>query len=465
LRRWIHKAWSLVSLKEFESDSAEGRSNERYRRAALTAISLFGARGIQVLSSLITVPLTLHYLGLERYGMWMTISLTIAMFSFADFGVGNGLLNAISEAHGRGDRDAAARYVSSAFFSLVVLSAAIGLAFFAVYPLIDWSRVFNVHSALATAEAGPTMAVLVVCFLASLSLGVVQRVRMGYQEGFIDGLWSAAGSVGALVSVIAAVLLKASLPWLVLSMAAVPVVVQSANAITLFRFQRPWLRPRLSLFSRQSAAHIMRTGGFFFVLQVAGAIAYQSDSLILAHILGPESVTRYAVPMRLFMLTPIILGFCFIALWPAYGESLSRGETQWAKTTLFRSIKLGLAVAVPVSILLILFGKSIIRLWVGSEVVPSHLLLLSMGIWAILTAPGGSISSFLNGAGILRFQAVAAMLMMVANIICSIYLTKTVGISGVVWGSIISQTIFILLPTGWYISRLFTNEAPVNGAR
>src|SRR5438874_4896071 len=140
---WLRKALSVLTFRAFNASSAEGRSKERYRRAALSTFAAFGARGIQILTSIVTVPLTVHYLGLERYGMWMTISSTIAMFSFADLGIGNGLLNAIADAHGRGDRKAAATYVSSAFFALIALAAIAGIGFAAGYPLVPWARVFN----------------------------------------------------------------------------------------------------------------------------------------------------------------------------------------------------------------------------------------------------------------------------------------------------------------------------------
>lgn len=85
---------------------------------ALTAVSSAGAKVVAIVTMLVTVPLTLHYLGSERYGMWMTISSIIGMMGFADLGMGLGLMNAVSEAHGQEDRLAAERYVSSGFFML-----------------------------------------------------------------------------------------------------------------------------------------------------------------------------------------------------------------------------------------------------------------------------------------------------------------------------------------------------------
>lgn len=455
---WLRKARSVVSFRAFDASNAHGRSWERYRRAALSTGAAFGARGIQILTSMVTVPLTLHYLGLERYGMWMTISSTIAMFTFADLGIGNGLVNAIADAHGRNDRQAAAKYVSSAFYALIAVGGIVGLTFAACYPFVAWARVFNVSSPEAVAEAGPAVAVFVASFVVSMPLGIVQRIRMGYQEGFIDSAWTTVGSLGAFVAVLVGVKLRASLPWLVFSMAAVPAAVQVVNAAVLFGRHSPWLRPRQRLVDRVAVSRVMRTGGYFFILQVAAAVAYQSDSLILAQMLGPESVTRYSVPMKLFQLTPMILGFAFAALWPAYAEATARGDVQWARKTLNRSLILSFAIALPISGCLVVFGQPIIEWWVGPAVVPDYLVLVAMGTWAVVGAVSGSLGAFLNGSGILRFQAIAAVLMMLANVGFSILLTRVLGLSGVVWGSVLSQVVCILAPLWIYLHYRFRRE-------
>ena len=60
------------------------------------------AKGATLAAMLISVPLTLGYLGPERFGLWMTVAAVIAMLGFADFGLGNGILNAASHYNGLG---------------------------------------------------------------------------------------------------------------------------------------------------------------------------------------------------------------------------------------------------------------------------------------------------------------------------------------------------------------------------
>jgi O-antigen/teichoic acid export membrane protein len=285
-----------VRLKPFEGTTPEERSRERYRRIALTMLASIGVRGISTLTALITVPLTVNYLGNERYGLWVTISSVIVALGFADLGIGNGLLNAISDANGRDDRESARGYISSAWFMLAGLGALAGLAFVILYPIIPWARIFNLTSPEIIAEAGPATAVFVVCFLLNMPLTLVQRVQMGYQEGLTNSLWLAFGNILGLVALLVAIQARAGLTWLVLAMAGAPVFATLLNNIVMFGVRRQWLRPRLSSITRGTARKIVSVGFLFFVLQVAVAAAYSSDNIVVAQILGPEGVTQYSVP-------------------------------------------------------------------------------------------------------------------------------------------------------------------------
>lgn len=447
---------SLVRFAPFDVSTPEGRSKERYRRVALATLASIAARGISFLTTLISIPLTLNYLGAERFGLWVTISSTIAMIAFADLGLGNGLVNAIADADGKHDRTAARTHVSSAFFILTAIATILLCAFALLYPLVPWARVFNVTSTLAIQEVGPAVAIFVLCFALNLPLGVVQRVQMGYQELFVNAWWQALGNLLGLAGVVLVIQLRAGLPWLVLALTGAPALAALLNSVVLFALQRPWLRPQLSRVSRASVRAISRIGFLFFVLQIAVAVAYQSDSIVVAQVLGADQVTQYAVPMRLFSLAPMILSFMLMPLWPAYGESIARGDIDWVRKTLKKSLFLSLATNVPSAVLLAVLGSTVIRWWVGPNVTPSFLLLLGLGLWAILNSFGGPLAALLNGANVIRFQAICSLLMAVANLALSIVLTHVIGVSGVVFGTVITQLVFVFLPSAFYVPRLLS---------
>lgn len=457
------QAWSLLRLAPFDTSTAEGRSKERFRRVALSTAATAAAKGVVVLTTLVTVPLTVGYLGAERYGLWMTISATIAMLGFGDLGIGLGLLNAVSEADGKDDRPAALRYVSSGFFMLLGIAAFLIAAFVVVYPFVPWARIFNVASDLAARESGPAVAVFAACFVLNIPLWVVNRVHMGYQEGYVNSLYEISGNVFALLGILQAIRLEAGLPWLVLAMSAPPALASVANGAVLFGYRRPWLLPRWGSATREAASKILRLGILFFVLQLAGAVAYSSDNIIAARVLGPEAVTRYSIPMKMFSFVPLMMGMILIPLWPAYGEAISRGDVGWVRSTLARSVAAALVVAVPVSVPLVLWGGEIIRLWVGPGVAPSFSLLLGLGAWTVMSCAWGAVAMFLNGANALRIQVVCTLLMAGGAILLKVFLSRSVGLSGIIWGGVAAQCMFIILPIALFLPGML--EGIRRGAR
>ena len=162
----------LLRLKAVTFDTEEGRSQECHRRIAWTSVAAGGAKFVAAAAMFISVPLTLSYLGPERFGLWMTISAATAMLGFADFGLGSGHLNAVSRASGRNDKGAIHQSVSNGFIMLIAMAAVMTLVFVAIYRHVPWPSVFNVSSAAATLESGPVTFVLAICFfLHTVSMG------------------------------------------------------------------------------------------------------------------------------------------------------------------------------------------------------------------------------------------------------------------------------------------------------
>jgi O-antigen/teichoic acid export membrane protein len=456
----LRKFTSSMRFSAFSSPTPEGRSKERYRRAILTSLASALSSVIGISASLISVPLALHYLGIERYGLWMTIGAVITVLGFSDLGINNGLINGIAKAHGRDDRQLARQYVSSAFFFLVAVALILGAAFAIAYPWIHWSSIFRVRSAQAMSEVGPAVAVITCCFLINIPTGIVSRVQSGYQEGFIANLWSSLGSILSLLFLLLVIHIHGSLALLVLAMAGAPIVALVLNGAFEFGIQRPWLFPSWRYVKPGVSKSLLRLGSLFFILQIDGAIAYSSDNIVLAAVLGPEAVSQYAVPAKLFSLVTLATSFLTVPLWPAYGEALARGDHHWIRRTLYRSLVLCAGVSVILSVALVSFGTRIIYLWVGPSIQPSPLLLAGLGIWGVVCSISNGIAIFLNGLSVMRFQVIIATVGALINIAISIYLTRRIGIPGVIYGSILGQILVGFAPYYWYLGRYLKNNLP-----
>ncbi len=450
---------SYLRLKPFDTATAMGRAAERNRRAAWSTVAAVGARILALVISFITIPLALGYLGPERYGLWITIGAMATMLTFADFGLGQGLMNTLATASGRGDRAAAQSAVSSAFVMVGAIAVA-GTALFAVaYSHVPWAAVANVSGQTAVDEAGPTVLVFVLCFALNVPLGLVLRIQYGYQEAFAASVWTAFGSLLSLAGLIVAISLRGSLPLLVLALAGGPVVAAALNALVMFAGRHRDLRPKFRLATRRVALSLIRVGVLFFILQISVTVASRSDVVVAARVLSPEAAAEYSVALRLFFLAPTTLAMAMLPLWPAYAEAITRGDIAWVRSTLIRSTLIGVGISSASSAVLIVFGRDLLRVWVGPVFDPPFMMLVGMAIWAVVSTAFTSISMLLNGATVVKFQIIVSSIMAIASIGASIVLAGAFGLSGVIWGTLLAFVVIAAGPTLWYLPRLFRQLA------
>jgi len=398
--------------------------------------------------------LTLGYLGSDRFGVWMTLSALIALLGFTDLGIGNSLLNGVAHALGREDWTLVRANISSGIAMLIAVAVGFGLLFATVYDLVPWGRLFGIASPAALNEAGPAAAVLIACFLVGIPAGAFQQVRVGLQQGYINSIFVGAGNIGGLALVIWAIQMRLGLPWLVLAMAGTPLLATLANGFALVA-RSAWLRPTLHDLDPAIVRSLLRTGLSFLMLELAFAVAWTSNSIIIAAMLGPSAVADYAVVSKLFMIPTFLVSFAIGPLWPAYREALSRGDVQWVRRTFGRSIRLSLLVAGFISAALVVIGLPLIAVWVGtSSIQPPFGLVVAIGLWTTVGAVDNAMAMLLNAAQVMRFLVVTAVVMATTTLLLSIALTSWIGVAGVVWGSVIGSTLSSLIPAAVYIPRL-----------
>lgn len=449
--------WSLLPLTPFDISTVDGRSRERYRRIAVNTVSSVAAKGVLAAIMLLSVPIVLHHVGRERFGLWATLTSLIAFLVLTDLGIGNALVNAVARSVGRDDRQEAVAAVSSAFFMLLLQGGLVLAAFGMAYGFVDWAALFGVHSDLARAEAGPAMAVLVAVVALQLPLGMVQRVQEGYQEGFRNNLWQMTGSLLGLAGLLLVVHLGLGLPWLVLALAGAPLAASLANTWQQFGRDRPWLRPRWSGVAPQVGREILGSGLIFFALSVLTFLGIYSDSLIISHLLGSAAVTEYAVVQRLSLVAYLFHAF-IITLWPAYGESMARGEYAWVRRTFKRSLAISLGFGVAVALALALFGPALIRVWVGSELAPAPGLLYGFCAYIVLSALIGSIATIFNSGPLLRRQFWILGVAALVALVLKVAFTLEYGVAGAIWATVIAFGLFYVAP-GWFIVKALLSRA------
>ena len=433
---------------------AQARTDRRGKYIRLTVFTGLMARGSSMLMTIVSVPLTLNYLGTERFGLWMTVTSVVAMLTFADFGIGNGLLTVVAEASGRDDQKAIRQYVSSAFAILSGIAVCMLLVFFVfVYPLVSWTQVFNVHSPGAQAEAGPAIAALVICVAGSVSTLIVPRVELALQHGFINNLFVTIGLFISIAAIWAVSRQRGSVALLIFAMSVTPVVVGCINGILFFRRNHQY-RPAWTLVNKDAAKRILNTGVLFVLLQLGLSISFASDKLIIARLLGAEAVASYSVYERVFGVGTNLMLVMLMPIWPAYAEAWARRDAEWVRRALRRSLSLSLGISAVFAALIIVFGPLIVRVWTHKDIRVEPIVLYGLGIWCVIQCTVNALSMLLNGLHMIKIQVIAAMLTACAGIPLKFVLIRHVGPAGGVLASSVVATVFSLLPFSVVVWRL-----------
>ncbi|NHC44734.1 lipopolysaccharide biosynthesis protein [Motilibacter aurantiacus] len=444
-------------------EASAGTGRERWRRIVLAALGAAGFRAATTVGAFVTLPLVLGSLGEARNGLLVLVTSLPALLVFSDFGFGNGLVTPLSRAVARGDTDEARGLISSAWVLLLSVAAGIGGLLLLAWPFVPWASVLGVDG-LAGEEAPEALAVFAVVFLAGLPVSLAGRIHLALQEGLQTNLWQLAGALGSIAATLLCVAAEAGVPAFVAAALAGPVVASAVNCAWLFA-RRPHLRPRLSAVRSASLRYLLHSGGLFLVLGVAGAVAYQTDALVVAHLLGPAEVTSYYIAQRLFLLPTIVVSFALTPLWPAFSDAFARGEVSWARRTLRQAVLVAAAVNVTGAAVLLLASSQILDLWIGDRASVPLSLLVACALWTANNTLVGPFAMLLNGAHVVRFQVVCALVMAAVNLPLSVALTHAFGVSGPIWGSLVAQTLCITVPILVYMPRVWRRMSVADAGR
>lgn len=429
----------------------------RNRKILSSTVTSIVGKVISIGVSLISVPLTLDYLGTERYGIWMSATSIVALLAFADLGIGNGLLNALAHASGKDDHMSARRYISTALIIFFFLAIVLGLLSLVGYRFIDWRLLFNLPSGINSTEvAGMT---LMLCLLTAVNipLGVSYRIYLGYQEGYKANFQLMIGSLISFLGVLICVEYKAKLFFLALAFSGGQTLALLYGTYNVFFKNYKWIQPRIKLFDWKISRELVRTGLFFLILQTMAILGSASDNLVIAQIMGQEEVSTYAVVQRLFS-TVVITQYITMALWPAFNEAISRGDFSWAKKTLKKMLLLAFWSSLLIGILMILFGSDLILIWTGSKINPPFLLIVAFSINIFITSYGGIMSALLNSGSTVKGQVIFFSIASLISIVLKIFFTKEIGISGPIFATTIAYSIFYAYPA-WRLAKLKLNQS------
>jgi len=275
----------------------------------------------------------------------------------------------------------------------------------------------------------------------------------GFQRVPVANLFAMLNSVLSLVAVLIVVRMRGTV--VDLSVAYCAAMLTGTILLNLWMALRhePRIRPSVRKVHLGSAREIMSHGMLFFVLQIAGLAVFNTDNLIIAHFLGAEQVTPYAVTWRLVNYASLLQSLLVPSLWPAFSEAYVGHDLVWIRATYRRIMRATVFTVTFAALFLGLTGRWIIGIWAGATAVPSSALLWGMCFWVILLAITVNQAALLAAAQQIGWQAVFATLTAILNLVLSIWLVRRFGTIGVLSGTVISYLLLVVIPQTWVVRR------------
>ncbi len=437
---------SILRFQPFDTSTPEGRSNERYRRAALTTATSIIARVLGIFTGLAWIRLSISYLGKERYGLWMAVGSIVAWANLADFGLARGMQNHLSQANGQDDRDLASRYVSTGLFALTSAAVLFGFIAAPFIMYVPWANVLNVANPTLAHETRQVVAAVLVCFLIQFPLSIVPTIYAAYQRGYVAAIFNILGSVLSLFALVAVTHAHLSLPWLVIITSGTGILLTLVNFTFVLR-EMPWLRPKFRQVSTATLRALAGTSVALFVFQIGSLLVNESQNVIIARRLGLPRVADWSVFTRVNMLPFILIQMIDSPLIPAFRESHVRGEHAWLRTAFWRVTKLKLVIGALSVALLLTLGNTVAAFLGGKEFTFTWQMWAASGFLLLVSVWNSSFNDLMIATDRLRLLVVTVLINGLVTITLSYTLAPLLGLVGVV----LATTAFSLLISGWLL--------------
>lgn len=438
--------------------------HERNRRLVWSALGSVICKGVTAFVGVISVPMVIHAFGKEQYGLWMIVSSLVVWMQLADFGVTNGLTNALSEAFGRDDLESARGYIQAALLVTVGLCLTAIPLFWILFGLLDWGSLLNIQDQAQLAFATQAFLLVGIAFLINVPMSLSARALTAFQRGYILHFVQIGVSVACLVGYSVVIYLNAGMLWLVAISSFLPLL----GNLYLWFFLPACGISGLRFDALPPKSHILRVFDSsvpLFVFQIGALLVNQLVNLLIARLASLALVADYNVIQRMYLFVFSLSAGISAPFYVAIRESLERRDQEWARLAVGRSLRIRLLVLVPFVLLFLVAGSWVLEVWLGKSGAPA-IGVLDWGmvtLCLVLASISSLLSEALQALDEIWEQVLLVFVSAIVSISSMVFLIAPLGVGGVY----LSMAFSTLIPIAWSWRRLrgIVHEAIPGGSR
>lgn len=415
----INKINQLIS-------SGDERSVQAKKNIAMS----FANKVIAIFISLAIIPVTIDYLNAEQYGIWLTLSSIVAWLSFFDVGLGHGFRNRFAEAKANGDIQLTRKYVSTTYFTMILIFGIVLIVFECVNPFINWASVLNI-SQDQNQLLSAVVSIILIGVCTSFAANVAGIMLSADQKPAISAMIATAGQGLALLVIFLLTLLPShDMRYIAFALSWVPVAVTLTVSLWLFTHKYKAYAPSIRLIDRSLIKNIINLGVKFFVIQVSMILIFQVVNIILSRVLGPTAVTEYNVTYKYFSITMMVFNIVLSPYWSAFTDAYTKGDFEWMKNIHRKLTKVWIGLSL-VSVILLAISPIAYKLWLHDSIEIPFATSVSMFVYINVLSFSTMYMILLNGTGKVFLQMVIYIICALVSIPTCVALCGRLGVPGI----------------------------------
>lgn len=415
------------------------------------------SRGAAMAVMIMTVSLTVPYLGAERFGVWMTIASFAGMLMFLDLGIGNALTNKVAQGAAQHNPEQLRRIISGGLGFLFFIGCGVGVLLMALFSFLPWQQLIKVGNPLLDTEVRSAAILFAGLFGLHIFANGIQRIFTGLQRAFEGHLASAMGSIATLLLLWIAARQESGIPALLGITLGMQSIASLTLIVLLYKRQQFCFLGLLSNI-RTESLHLLHVGGLFLLLQIGVMVGWGADSLIISSNLGAEQVAVFAIVQRLFQLASQPMNIMNAPLWGAYADAHEKKDKVFIGKTFKFSLTATFGYTAFVATLLIFTGEQIVDIWTGGAIRISFGLLVAYACWSILDASGNALSMFMNGCGVVKQQVITVIVFSIVSIVVKFLMVRNFGLEGMIFGTVVTYTIITWISYGYFFRKTLLDK-------
>jgi len=351
------------------------------------------SRGINLLVSLISVPLLLNYMGVPSFGVYSIMISVPSVVNFIDLGMSLGLMNNVSNYITDTDPLKLRKATTATFLISSIISISLLLLFFLAFSFFDIKGIFGLTDHADFKGINLMIGLFAIAYLIGAPFNMVNNFLIGNQQAYFVEIGKTAYSILQLLLFLIAIHFKWS-PYIfsvlyILSISLINLVI----FFIVFFFLRKDISPSRRYIDTNEIRLVFKNSMKYFVLQLMTILFLSIDPMLIGKFLSTDSVTKYSIMFRVASILTLPVVMYSSQILPLINDAISTKDNKWVKSNIRKILTVSTLYVFLLMFLLYFLGDWILSLWLKDSITFDRLNWLSVFILILLISYNSIVST------------------------------------------------------------------------